>query len=259
MQQPQTFSRAKLADFSACQRRFQLRYDRRLAWPIGPLQSVTAEALARGREFHQLLHRHFLGLTVAQMLDRQPEIAHWWRVFQSLGPDLPPGRRLPEFNLTVPIGRHFLTGRFDLLVVGQQRLHLYDWKTEARPRSEQALRDDMQTRVYLALAAEGAKAIRSPARAEDIKLTYWYADQPSAAVSLAYNQAWHAENWAFLERLVEQIERLLSEESNWPLTDELDECRRCAYQVYCGRQMEVIDLAAWQSDDAGPQLEPGTP
>ena len=259
MQQLLTFSRAKLADFTACQRRFQLRYDRRLAWPAGPLEANVAGALARGRQFHQLLQRHFLGLPAAQMLNDEPELAQWWQLFQSQGPELPPGRRLPEFNLTVPIGRHFLTGRFDLLVAGDQGLHIYDWKTGARPRSEEALGDDLQTRVYLALAAEGSPALPEPAGPDEVRLTYWYASDPPATVSLAYSTAWHSQNWAFLQDLVGQIERQLAGEESLPLTDDLAECRRCVYQAYCGRQTDSIDLLAWQGWEPPPQLEPDTP
>jgi hypothetical protein len=256
MQQSLTFSRARLADFVACQRRFQLRYDRRLAWPAGPLEANTAEALARGRQFHQLLQRFFLGLPAAQMLNDEPKLAQWWQLFQSQGPELPPGRRLPEFNLTVPIGRHFLTGRFDLLVAGDQGLHIYDWKTEARPRSAKALRDDLQTRVYLALAAEGSPALRKDAAPDEVRLTYWYASDPPIAISLAYNKTWHAQNWAFLQELVRQIERQLATEESLPLTSDLAECRRCVYQAYCDRQTDGIDLTAWLGSEPPPQLEP---
>ncbi len=245
-----------MADFAACQRRFQLRYDRRLTWPAGPLKADTAEALARGRRFHQLLQRFFLGLPAAQLPNDESELAQWWQLFQSQGPQLPPGRRRPEFILTVPIGRHFLTGRFDLLVVGDQGLHIYDWKTGARPRSEEALRDDLQTRVYLALAAEGSPALRESTAPDEVRLTYWYASDPPAAVSLAYNKAWHSQNWAFLQELVGQIERQLAGEEALPLTADLAECRRCVYQAYCGRQVDDIDLAAWQRWEPPPQLEP---
>jgi hypothetical protein len=258
MSQSLTFSRVKLADYLACRRRFQLRYERQLPWPASPLKTDAAGALARGRQFHQLLQRHFLGLPVDESLEETPELAGWWRLFQSQGPELPAGRRLPELSLTVPIGRHFLTGRFDLLVIGDEGHHIYDWKTESRPRSPAALRDDLQTRVYLALAAEGAPALRDPVSPEAVSLTYWYATDPPAVVTLAYNLVWHEENWAFLRELAAEIEEQLAGGETLPLTDDLAEGRRCAYQAYCGRLMENSDLTAWQSSESPPQLEPNT-
>ena len=259
MLQSLMLSRVKLADFMACQRRFELRYERQLPWPASPLEADIAGALAHGRHFHQLLQRHFLGLPVEDSLEETPELAGWWRLFQSQGPELPAGRRLPELSLTAPIGRHFLTGRFDLLVVGDEGHHIYDWKTESRPRSPAALRGDLQTRIYLALAAEGSTALKEPVSPEAIRLTYWYATDPPAVVSLTYSQAWHEESWAFLSERAAEIEQQLASGEILPLTDDLAQCRRCAYQAYCGRSMERIDLADWQSSESLPQLEPNTP
>jgi hypothetical protein len=254
-----TMSRVWLADFLACQRRFQLRYQRRLAWPVGPLAGETAGALERGRRFHQLLQRYFLGLPWSEPAADEPALSQWWRLFQSAGPNLPAGKRLPEFSLTVPIGRHFLNGRFDLLIVTGDGLHIYDWKTGIRPRSLAALRDDLQSRVYLALAAQGAPALWRDVRLEAIQLTYWYASDPPVSRTLAYDAAWHAENWAGLVAQVGQIGRLLDSGVDLPLTDDLDQCRRCAYQAYCGRQAGGMDLAEWLSDDlsSGGEVSPG--
>lgn len=249
MAQSLTFSRGKLADFLACQRRYQLRYERRLPWPVGPLDARKAGALDRGRRFHQLLQRHFLGLQVPASADEEPELSRWWRLFQSQGPQLPAGRRLPEFNLTVPISEHFLTGRYDLLIAGEDGLHIYDWKTGVRPPSLATLRDDLQTRVYLALAAEGAPALWGDVRPGAIRLTYWYASDPPVTRSLTYDADWHAENWAYLGALVSQIGRQMDTGDALPLTDDLAQCRRCAYQVYCGRHAGGMDLAEWSADD----------
>lgn len=265
MAQSLTFSRGKLADFLACQRRYQLRYQRQLAWPVGPLDAETADALDRGRQFHQLLQRHFLGLPVATPADDQPQLSRWWRLFQSQGPRLPDGRRLPEFNLTAPIEGHFLTGRFDLLIAGEDGLHIYDWKTGIHPPTLATLRDDLQTRVYLALAAEGAPALWGDVRPEAIRLTYWYASDPPETRTLAYDAGWHADNWAHLAALVGKIARQVAAGDDLPLTDELAHCRRCVYQVFCGRQADGLDLAGWLADDAssgdaGPlRLEPNRP
>jgi len=260
MEQPQTFSRGKLADFIACQRRYQLRYQGQLTWPTGPLDSATAEALDHGREFHRLLQRHYLGISVTPLQRDAPELAHWWRLFEKQGPQLAAGKRLPEFNLTAPIGRHFLTGRYDLLIVGDGKIHIYDWKTAVRPPSRTALHDDLQTRVYLALAAEGAMAIWGQVPPESISLTYWYASDPPQTRTLTYNAAWHAENWSYLSSLVQQIEHQLESRDELPLTDDLAQCRRCAYQAYCDRQTRGIDLAEWQGDEeASMYLEPDLP
>lgn len=266
---PLTLSRSRLETFLACQRRFQLRYLRRLPWPPQPLSADTEETLARGQQFHQLLERHFLGMAVEPGLIGDERVRHWWDLFQRSGLNLPEGRPfherpLPELTLTIPVGAHLLVGRFDLLILGTQDgqpfAHLFDWKT-GRPRREADLRRDWQTRLYLAMLAEGGQALLEDVSPEAITITYWYAAAPDEPRTIRYDAAWHAQNWAEIQALAAQIDAQLSA-NEWPLTTDWILCRDCAYQVYCGRQ-EAGSAVPIADEDAEPEadwlLEPDLP
>jgi hypothetical protein len=263
-----TLSRRQLADFLACQRRFQLRYLEHLPWPAAPTDDHLQQSLLQGQLFHQLLQRYFLGVTPDEDALGSDQLRQWWQAFQQHGPALPPGRRLPELTLTVPIGRHLLTGRFDLLVLGENQAHIFDWKTEARPRREADLRADLQTRLYLALLAEGSQALVAPGAplaTEAIAITYWYANDPAQSVTIPYSQAEHEQNWAELRAVVAAIEHRLEHPTIWPLTENLNECGRCAYQVFCDRQVAIALAAAIEPaedealEETNWQLEPEIP
>lgn len=259
MEERLTFSRAKLAAFLACQRRFQLRYREELPWPLPPLDDRGETARLRGEAFHQLLHRHFLELPITDDMIEDKRVAQWWQTFKQQRPGLPDGRRFPELTLTVPIDRHLLTGRFDLLVLGDKTTHIYDWKTDARPRTKAELEDDLQTRLYLALAVEGSDALERPVDPGHLSLTYWYVTDPSAAVTIAYSQKAHEDNWARLVAVVQEIDQQLAAETKLPLTDDLNECARCAYQIFCGRQMAAMSLDEWETEAMTADLSPPTP
>lgn len=254
-----TFSRAKLAAFLACQRRFQLRYREQLAWPVAPLDDRGETARERGERFHQLLHRHFLGLPVTDEMTAEKTLGRWWETFKKQGPALPTGRRFPELNLTVPIGRHFLTGRFDLLILDEQKAHIYDWKTDARPRAKAELANDLQTKLYLALAAEGSSALEQTIDPDHLSLTYWYVNDPEAAVTLSYSKAAHKDNWDRLAAIVEKIDEQLKSNEVLPLTDDWGECARCAFQIYCGRLTATMSLDEWEMEEATADLAPPAP
>lgn len=250
---PLLLSRARLESFLACPRRFQLRYLRRLPWPPLPLDERSEETLARGQQYHQLLERHFLGLPVEPALIGDERVRHWWGAFQRSGLVLPPGRPLPELRLTIPVGEHLLHGRFDLLVVGednnQPTAHLFDWKTgKARPLAE--LRRDWQTRLYLAMLAQGGQALSAdgqPISPQNITLTYWYASEPDAPRTIPYDATWHAQNWAEIGTLVAQLDAALTA-NDWPLTGNWELCRACGYQTYCGRQQAGSATPALDED-----------
>ncbi|MEM7112930.1 MAG: PD-(D/E)XK nuclease family protein [Chloroflexota bacterium] len=267
-----SLSRFKLTTFLECQRRFQLRFLERLAWPLEPLSETVERSMARGQAFHQLLERHFLGLPVNVAALADGRLREWWFALQQSGIQLPNGRYLPELDLTTPLlqteeGMFLLNGRFDLLIVGTENntpfAHLFDWKT-GLPRPESELRHDWQTRLYLAMLAESGSAILgTPALSPDqIAITYWYVSEPDEPRTIRYSQAQHDTNWADLQAIAAQISTAHAS-NDWPLTDNLTYCRHCAYQAYCGRQEAGrINLAPPDEDEElafWGQLEPLSP
>jgi CRISPR/Cas system-associated exonuclease Cas4 (RecB family) len=235
-----TLSQNRLLAFLTCRRRFQLRYLVQLSWPNLPLIPQQRAAVERGQKFHQLLERFFLDLPISEHDITDPQLRMWWKSFQEFILPLPPGRALPEFRLTVPIGRHFLTGRFDLVIINseddQPVVHIYDWKT-SRPRPAMELQDDWQSKLYLAMMAESKSAILEKSRMltpDQIKLTYWYVTDPQTARTITYSREQHEQNWSEIEMLVAEIDSCLKIDQ-WPLIDNWSHCRSCAYWAYCGR------------------------
>lgn len=257
MNETLTLSRHKLQTFLICQRRFQLRYLQHLPWPESPLSTEAEAAVERGQRFHRWLERHFLGLPVEVEANEDAELRRWWTVFERNGPLIPVGSHLVELGLTIPAGGHLLTGRFDLLVIGEDAsgepfAHVFDWKT-SQPPQPGSLEQDWQTRLYLAMLAEGGRALHSGPRAPDpdhIAITYWYVTDPAAPRTIRYSQAWHDQNWAEIEALVASIDAQPAAGA-WPLTSDWNHCRHCAYQAYCGRQAAGPAIVATELDDEG--------
>jgi hypothetical protein len=241
-----TLAQHHLYTFQVCPRRFYLRFLARLPWPEAPLGAEQESAYERGRRFHRRVERHFLGLPVADETETDEVLRGWWAAFQNHGPKLPPGRSFVEAALTVPIGPdgHRLTGRFDLLIVGDSAdaggptAALFDWKT-GEPRPNERLHRAWQTRVYLIALAEGGAALAPDAPAafapDRLSLTYWYVTEPDAPRLIAYDTATHRRNLAEVEAIVGEIDRQLAG-GEWPKTEDWTQCRHCAYRVYCGRQ-----------------------
>lgn len=241
-----TLSQYKLATFLACQRRFQLRYVRHLPWPDMPLSARMEANLQRGQAFHQLLERHFLGLPPASAAIADVQIRQWWQQFEAnwpFGSRFPANARfLPETGLTVPLGEHLLYGRFDLLVIGENEegvpfAHIFDWKT-GKPATQSELNGRWQTRLYLALLAEGGAAFWPhdvQLAPEQIKFTYWYVQAADTPITLSYSTAAHQNSWAKLQQHATHLSEAMAEE-RWPLTDDWAHCRDCVYQSYCDRR-----------------------
>lgn len=273
-----TLSRGQLHAFLECKRQFELRYLRRMPWPQAPLKEEVATAVSRGHQFHQLLERHFLGLPIdAHTLDDN-KLRQWWHDFSNSELEIPNGhfgiaqhrRYLPEHRLTIPAGNHFLLGRFDLLVIGDEGgrpfAHLFDWKT-SRPRAVADLYADWQTRLYLAMLAESGDALLPNQRlhADQISMTYWYVKEPDQPRTIVYDKAKHQDNWAEILQILDDLDENIARDT-WPLVDSWMPCRNCSYQVYCGRQTkqppapETIlddleeDFIGWSEETVVPEI-----
>jgi CRISPR/Cas system-associated exonuclease Cas4 (RecB family) len=263
-----TLSQQHLYTFEVCRRRFYLRFLARVPWPEAPLGPEQELAYERGRRFHRWIERRFLGLpNTVEETDQDPVLRGWWATYLQSAPQLPNGRRFVETALTIPIGpagRHLLTGRFDLLIVGEGedgRGAIFDWKT-GEPRPVERLRRAWQTRVYLVVLAEGGAALLpdqphsfAPGR---LSFTYWYVAEPELPRVIAYDDATHRRNRTEIEAIVAEIDRELVE-NQWPLTPDWNECRRCAYQALCGRQaagVGQLDEADEDEPDEETRLEP---
>jgi len=263
---PLTLSRSRLADFLACARRFQLRAVERIPWPQPPLSPADEARFGRGRQFHQLLQRHFLGLPVDAGALNDKRLRGWWQAFRNA--PLPVhgaqnGRLLPELTLTVPLGGHLLHGRFDLLLLHETddgpAAHIFDWKTGRPPAGGRTtLQEDWQTRLYLALLAESGRALAPlPATAvgpDRIQLTYWFVADPQNPITFRYDAAAHARSWNELRAMVTGIDTHLHQDGIWPLTPDLDTCRSCAYQMLCDRQAAGQEQPSHHEDEPPPHL-----
>lgn len=229
-------SRNKLNVFEACQRQFQLRYVNRLSWPTAPIPPKIEAAWQKGSIFHRLLEQHFLDMPTQLPPEADSDVAAWWSTFKQQPPNLPNGERFPEFSLTVPVGDHAIFGRFDLLITNPEQAHIFDWKTERKPRPTAELREDWQTRLYLAMLVEGGSALGHTYSPEQVAITYWFARDPKQSVTIKYDSAEHTKTMAELKAHITQLDRRLeSPDGIWPLTENLTTCARCGYRSYCDR------------------------
>ncbi len=263
-----TLSRTKFSTFLACQRRFELRYLQQLAWPQAPLLPEAILLQERGQQFHQLVERHFLGLAIEPGEINDVRLRNWWLAFQGNNPvtnlqsPISNLQLMPELSLTIPVGEHLLNGRFDLLATTETQAHIFDWKT-GKAQPDYVLRDDWQTRLYLAMIAGSGDALGAPFAPEQIAITYWYVSEPDAPRTIQYDAEWHVRNWAEIELLVDAIDQSANQQS-WPLTEDREQCRLCAYQAFCGRYqgetaVSLLDEDAELEETINWHLEPETP
>ncbi|MGC8874778.1 MAG: PD-(D/E)XK nuclease family protein [Chloroflexia bacterium] len=239
------FTQTALRTYRECPYRFRLRYLEEIPWPAVPAGQGAEQAVELGRRFHELARQHYLGLDPSDQAHSAGEpLLSWWQALQRRPPDLAHCTRCyPEAALSVPMGTFRLSARYDLLALGEDEARIVDWKTGDLP-TEATLAEDLQTRVYLYVLAEGGAAYHEgrPFLPERLSLIYWH---PQASVRIDYDTRRHTENWAFLEGLIAEIARCPAE-TMLP-TEDLRACAHCGYASLCGRPGEGV--LEWEEEE----------
>ena len=241
-----SFSQSSLQEYSDCPRRFRLRYIEQLHWPALETEPVleNERRQVEGKIFHRLIQQHLLGLPIDKLsrLANTPKLNLWWKNFQLTELDLSDYTQSIEATLSCPIGDHRLIAKYDLIAIKPlQKAMIFDWKTYAkRPRDEWMV-TRWQTRIYRAILAKAGAHLNNDhlIEPEQIEMIYWYADFPSDPTRFTYNTEQFTRDWSLIEKVVNEI----SFTKEFPMTDDENTCRFCAYRSYCarGQQAGILD------------------
>ena len=250
------FSQANLRDYLACPRRFQLRYLERLAWPAIEAEPFIEreQHLKRGALFHRLVEQKLKGIPEDALtaLAIENDLADWWSAFLAFETVLPEGKRLPEWTITLPLGPYKLIAKYDLLVpTADGNCHIYDWKTSTFRTRADVLRNDIQTCLYLMMAAEAGDSLYGSVAIppERLSMCYWFAAFPREPEMIDYTATLFQRDRADILELVDRIANAPAE--SFVLTADERQCRYCVYRSYCER-----GVGAGQADGLADELIP---
>ena len=258
------FSQHSLTTYQRCKRRFWFKYAQHQPWPMAedkePLQ--YQQQLARGVVFHRWLERAHLGLPVSEQVaaSNDLELQSWWRAWLTFDETtLPQDVRQAELPLVVPLGRHRLYARYDLLTLDRSgRAVIIDWKTLRTVPPLAVLRNRLQTRIYCYILASAGTVFTevSQLKPEQISMCYWFANDPQATVYLPYSRTLFDADQQLLNSLVAEIDSL--PEQGFTLTEQRAQCARCNYRTLCERATDSTSLAQgidWLDEDVDFNLE----
>jgi CRISPR/Cas system-associated exonuclease Cas4 (RecB family) len=259
------FSQSSLQDYVDCQRRFQLRYLTRQAWPAVEAEPIFDKEnfLRQGAIFHRMAQQYILGLPAERVLQANddPELNIWWGNFIESGLDGLPDARYPEKLLSILLAGEPLIAKYDLIAIKPgQRAVIVDWKTSRKKPPRQWLAERLQTRIYRYLMVRSGASLNGgePFAPEQVEMRYWFTNFPGEAESFPYDATQFAEDEAFLADLISVI--VAQDDAVFPLTPDERRCRFCQYRSLCarGRVPGTMDEAEayFESDvDDGPILE----
>lgn len=236
-----SFSQQNLQDYLDCKRRFYLRYIEHLEWPAIESEPVLEQEklMELGHTFHVLVQQSLSGIPAEsiQAALHDEELERWWRNFQALDLNLGDRSYYVEEMLSIPFSGFRLIAKVDLVVVLEdQSILIYDWKTSRRVPNREALMRRAQSKVYpfVVTVSSQTLTLSDPVDPENIKMIYWFPEHPLLPVEMEYSAAKFEKDEKELTRLITEINSLDGREE-FPKTDNLRLCEFCSFRSFCGR------------------------
>jgi hypothetical protein len=240
-------SQGQLSVLDTCPRKYQYLFLDGLSIPPSSEQQAS---LAWGQRFHLLMQQRELGIPINAMIAADPDLGKALYALQQAAPDLLDRDRTPTHNITrasehritVVYGGFWLTGVYDLLLMGPERAEIVDWKTHQKPVARERLEAHWQTQLYLWMLGETGQ--HSP---QSLSMTYWFVRTPSPqtgaitpqAVRIPYSRDRHQTVTDRLRDELSQLELWLQDYARGRSLPQLPEgsteCDRCPFATRCDR------------------------
>mgnify|MGYP002682704403 CR=1 FL=1 len=182
------FSQSSLQDFVDCQRRFQLRYLLRLAWPAVESEPVMENErhMRLGAQFHQMIYQHLLGVPSERLANMLHDdiLLGWWENYQAFlasdrGQALKAGQPTESTHLHPEIGLASaslgcrLVAKYDLIVhTPSGKILIFDWKTSRHRPKRTWLNERVQTRLYPYLLVQAGAHLNASQPIQSLSLIH---------------------------------------------------------------------------------------
>ncbi len=248
-----SFSQMKLQDYCDCERRFELKYLQQQAWPALRSEPVILieKQMQQGQQFHLLAQQLFSGIPENAIEAQIGDVIllEWWHNFLSFARPLLKNKHYPEFKISAQIGNFPFIAIYDLLVIaGENKFTIFDWKTSQHKPSASQLSESIQTRLYPLLLVQSGKIINHGAkiRPESIEMVYWFSNHPEQPEAFTYSENQYEVDLDLITALVTEISQ--KNENEFTKTEYIRRCKFCQYRSFCERG-EQAGLLEFESEE----------
>lgn len=232
------FTQYSLATFDKCPLKFKKRYIENLKWEGFPDEMIRRQ-LENGRDFHLLSYRYFSGVDTE--VDEKSDLGIWMKKLKEYFKIEKDKIYLPEYKIRMAEDEMRLEANFDLLIVDNGHIHIYDWKTHSdkktrNPKKEaERLNNSLQTMVYMYVLGENSQIITGEKiPLSNIKMSYWQPEEPNIITTINYNEQKHLK---FKYTLEDKIKYIMGYDySNFDKNQHINYCKYCEFNWLCNGQ-----------------------
>lgn len=240
------FTQYSLNTFDTCPLRFKRRYVDNLRWK-DTVDEDEKKRLEMGNHFHLLARRYFMGIDcgLEEEADEYDTLNSWLRALKKDFKLQPGVRYLPEYRLRMMDKTLRLEANFDLIIVDEKGIQIWDWKTHGgktlniRGRAAKKFENSLQTMVYLYVLKEQSElVVGKEIECERISMHYWQPDSSGVLAEMKYSRQLHRKFEGIISQKIKTI--LEYDYSSFNYLNYVKHCKKCEFKWLCTNEKNKL-------------------
>ncbi|SCJ18324.1 Inactivated superfamily I helicase [uncultured Clostridium sp.] len=230
------YSQNSINTYKNCPLKFKFKYIDKLNWKQDDEDSREYyENLRLGTDFHLICERYFSNMPTGIEYADNKEFNIWMDKIKRLVPIKKNKIYLPEYEVRYRLGDINIQAKYDLIVLDENNISIWDWKTENRKLEYKSVENRIQTLVYLFLCGEVVNKIHNlNLEYENISINYYQPEYYNEPITIRYSEERH-------NKIKKQIEAYIDNIRNTNYDDEFSikntkHCKFCEFNKLCNNE-----------------------
>jgi CRISPR/Cas system-associated exonuclease Cas4 (RecB family) len=219
--------------------KFKYKYIDKINWLKDELdEREYYENLKTGLDFHLLCERYFFGTEEGVQYLSEENKKRAENFLEKIKQEVPIKKEKiykSEYSLYCKIDKSKIQAKFDLVVIGNDSIEIWDWKTELKQINRKNAENRMQTIVYLFICTEVIPKIYNlDIPYENISMNYFQPDFEDSRIRIEYSEEKHKKNREIIKTYINSIEKLDFMYKN------TKHCKYCEFNKLCNSEKIYI-------------------
>lgn len=236
------YSQNSINTYKLCPLKFKYKYIDKINWKFDDIGSREYyEGLRIGRDFHLICERYFSNIPLGIDDKSNKEFIEYIEKIKMLIPIKEDHIYLPEYEIRYKLDGEVISAKYDLLIIGDKYIEIWDWKTENKKINYKNVESRMQTMVYMMIAREVIPNIFNlNLNSESFRMKYYQPKFDDNPVTISYDDIKHKINKEKIKDYINRIkETKYNEEdinSKYELIKNNKHCQFCEFNKLCNNR-----------------------
>jgi len=198
------YSQNLLNTFDKCPYKFKIKYLDNIRWKKDSIDDEDYyENMNMGLDFHLICQRYFSNIPVV-INDSETKLLDFTKSLREKFPILDENIYLPEYEIKMRKDNIKIQAKYDLIIIKpNNKIEIWDWKTENRKLDYKEASKRMQTIVYMYILGERSLEIfDKQVPFENITMKFWQPQYKEEIISINYSEAVHRSNEKKIKELI---------------------------------------------------------